>query len=243
METGLRRMETDENTLICFAARHDSTAADNPDQANSNFTRYLSEEIVRPNVQIEKMLRSVRGDVQTASDGNQNPDWDGHLNDEFYFVEHSSGYSTPPPPPTPRPAPRATPDSTPAPSSLPDGLEAFATSVWKHEWNADADTWADDFASQSSYCYYHDGNGSASRSYIREDRRKLLGRFPERHYDLVDSINVSAISSTEAEVTFVFKYRYTGEKNASGRSRVRYTARLINNRWQITKYDEAVTRN
>lgn len=140
-------------------------------------------------------------------------------------------------PPSPPPT-----SSTPAqPQTVPPGFSDFITGVARHQASNDAGEWASDFAPMVDYCYK--SNGLAPRSFVQNDRYKLLQRYPARNYSNFEVDTLEVISQGEVRCSFKFNYVYAGQKRASGRSRMSLTVKSINGRWLITRMDESVVRN
>ena len=89
MARGLAEVEpTVSNTLIAFAARAGSTAADG-DGANSPFTAALLNHIAQPGLDIQMALRRVRDEVRRNTGNRQDPFVYGSLGgDEIALVPH-----------------------------------------------------------------------------------------------------------------------------------------------------------
>lgn len=83
---GLAPVEPDGDTLVVYAAKDGSTAADGAD-GNSPFARALARRLTSPGVEIGLALRQVRDDVLQATARRQQPFTYGSLgSQEFYFV-------------------------------------------------------------------------------------------------------------------------------------------------------------
>ena len=86
---------TTSNTLIAFAARAGSTAADG-DGPNSPFTAALLEHITQPGLDIQMALRRVRDEVRRNTGNRQDPFVYGSLGgDEIALVPHPSAAKQP----------------------------------------------------------------------------------------------------------------------------------------------------
>lgn len=82
---GLARVEPDNATLVVYAAKEGTTAADGSG-VNSPFAASFAKRIVQPGVEINKVFRFVRQDVMTATAKRQEPFVYGSLPPEdFYF--------------------------------------------------------------------------------------------------------------------------------------------------------------
>ena len=83
---GLALVEPSQATLVAFAAKAGSLAADG-DTANSPFAASFARHVGEPGVEINKVFRLVRSDVLAATDNSQEPFVYGSLPPEdFYFV-------------------------------------------------------------------------------------------------------------------------------------------------------------
>ncbi|MEW6165712.1 MAG: caspase family protein [Pseudomonadota bacterium] len=94
--SGLARQVAPSGTLISFATRPGSIAADG-DGRNGLYTRYLIEAMDVPNLAIELALKRVVSGVKAASKGQQEPWMEGSIEGEFYFLTRAE-------PPAPSPA-------------------------------------------------------------------------------------------------------------------------------------------
>lgn len=84
--TGLTEVMAGNGTLIAFATAPNEVAlASQSEDENSYYTKALLDNIVRPNIKIEDMFKSVRNDVVSMSNGEQVPWENTSLNRDFYF--------------------------------------------------------------------------------------------------------------------------------------------------------------
>ena len=84
--TGLTEVMAGNGTLIAFATSPNEVArADATEDGNSYYTKCLLPNIIRPNVKIEDMFKSVRNDVIALTNGEQVPWENTSLNKDFYF--------------------------------------------------------------------------------------------------------------------------------------------------------------
>jgi tetratricopeptide (TPR) repeat protein len=82
---GLSRVEPDGGTLVVYSAKAGQVAQDG-DGANSPFVTALSNDLLKPNVEIGKLFRLVRDDVVQATNGQQEPFTYGSLpGEDFIF--------------------------------------------------------------------------------------------------------------------------------------------------------------
>ena len=84
--TGLARVAAPAGTLISFATRPGSVAADGSGR-NGLYTSALLEQMNSPNQPIEQMLKRVVTEVKVASNGRQEPWMEGSIEGEFCFGE------------------------------------------------------------------------------------------------------------------------------------------------------------
>lgn len=83
---GLARVEPDQATLVAFAARAGSVAADGAGD-NSPFTAALAKRVTAPGIEVNMVFRQVRADVLAATGNAQEPFVYGSLPPEdFFFV-------------------------------------------------------------------------------------------------------------------------------------------------------------
>ena len=164
------------------------------------------------------------------------------LSDLQQTLESSPG-KTPAPPPaenrTPAPQQSRSPKDGGSPS-IPDSFKNFIEAMWQHQISNNPDDWASDFAASVNYGYA--SSGSASRTFIRNDRAKLINRYPVRSYTM---LGIDIPRSSEDRISGVWKFRYAfkGTKTASGQAAVRFTAERQGGRWQFVSYSEEVVRN
>lgn len=82
---GLTEVMAGNGTLIAFATAPNKVAlASQNEDENSFYTKALLDNIVRPNIKIEDMFKSVRNDVVLLSDGEQVPWENTSLNKDLY---------------------------------------------------------------------------------------------------------------------------------------------------------------
>lgn len=136
---GLAEIEPEGETLVVYAAKAGSTAADG-EGANSPFATALARRLPQPGLEIGLLFRSVRDDVLSATGRTQEPFTYGSLSGQaFYFRTAGADANTTAPAPQPQPrvtvAPRAPsssargvvpPQETTGPTDLASALEG----VW-----------------------------------------------------------------------------------------------------------------
>jgi uncharacterized caspase-like protein len=120
--SGLAAMQSAEGTLISFATSPGSTALDGQGD-HSPFTRALLDNLVKPGVEINDAMTSVRAEVQTTTDKQQQPWENTNLTGKFFLVEPA--------------APTAATTDAPAISQVsPAGVDAtqaavIETTIWQ----------------------------------------------------------------------------------------------------------------
>lgn len=84
---GLAPVEPGGETLVAYAAKAGSTAADGPANGNSPFAAALVKFIAQPGVELSLTFRKIRDEVMSTTKGRQEPFTYGSLGGrEFYFV-------------------------------------------------------------------------------------------------------------------------------------------------------------
>ncbi|MGP0093382.1 MAG: tetratricopeptide repeat protein [Xanthobacteraceae bacterium] len=84
---GLARIEINApETLLVFATRPNTTAADGVGGRNSPFTEAFLQHLPTPGVEIETLMKRVTATVATNTKGKQQPERLSRLQQEFYFV-------------------------------------------------------------------------------------------------------------------------------------------------------------
>lgn len=87
---GLAKLEAPSGTLISFATRPGSVAADGGGK-NGIYTEQLLRIMEQPGLQIEQVLKQVTSQVKRASGGKQEPWMEGSIEGEFYFQPPQGG--------------------------------------------------------------------------------------------------------------------------------------------------------
>jgi len=83
-ERGLARMDAPKGSLIAYATAPGSVAADGEGR-NGIYTKYLLENIKKPGLTVEQVLKNVRVSVVSATSSNQVPWESSSLMGDFYF--------------------------------------------------------------------------------------------------------------------------------------------------------------
>jgi uncharacterized caspase-like protein len=83
---GLARVEPTQATLVAYSAKDGSIAQDG-DGADSPYAVALAKHLTEPGVEVDKLFRLVRDDVEAATGKNQAPFVYGSLpgHEDFYF--------------------------------------------------------------------------------------------------------------------------------------------------------------
>lgn len=89
---GLSAVEPTKNTLVAYAAKEGTTAADGAGR-NSPYARALIEALQEPNLEVGLMMRRVRDAVLGATGGQQEPFVYGSLSAEQIFLNDTRGLS------------------------------------------------------------------------------------------------------------------------------------------------------
>ena len=97
--------------------------------------------------------------------------------------------------------------------------------------------WAGMFTASPDYCY---AKGKATRAYVKEDRRKLIAKYPRRSYELMGNPSYSTTDGSRASMTFTYSYIYEGSRTAKGSCRESLELVWTGDRWLISRYDEKV---
>lgn len=84
-DSGLARQVAPSGTLISFATRPGSVAADGAGR-NGLFTSQLLAAIDEPNTPVEQLLKRVASSVKSSSKGQQEPWTEGSIEGDFYFL-------------------------------------------------------------------------------------------------------------------------------------------------------------
>jgi uncharacterized caspase-like protein len=93
---GLARLEIKApDTLVVFATRPNTTAADGRGRRNSPFTEAFLENLAAPGIEIEVLMKRVAASVATKTRNKQEPERLSRLKSEFYFVPTASGSAAP----------------------------------------------------------------------------------------------------------------------------------------------------
>ncbi|HRQ87916.1 MAG TPA: caspase family protein [Bacteroidia bacterium] len=123
-------------------------------------------------------------------------------------------------------------------------LYSFIARWFRNQKSNSAYTWASDFADSPRYFYFRNGTVGAPRSFLVEDRQKLINRYSYREYEQIGKATVEWLDDfTRAILTISFHYEYSGTKNARGNSFVTLHLANVEDEWKIEKFDEDVRKN
>jgi len=130
---GLTSTRPPTGTMIAYAAEENEVAIDGEDTGNSPFTTSLLNYLGRPGFSIYDLLHSVRRDVETTTEGDQIPSWEGSPRDIIALNPATTPTLQPSPPvqpaePVTTPEPPIQPPVSPQPASGPTLISA-ATGV------------------------------------------------------------------------------------------------------------------
>jgi hypothetical protein len=93
---GLARLEIKApDTLVVFATRPNTIAADGQGRRNSPFTEAFLENVSAPGIEIEVLMKRLTASVAAKTQGRQEPERLSRLKSEFYFVPTVSGSTVP----------------------------------------------------------------------------------------------------------------------------------------------------
>ena len=82
---GLAAIKPSEGTLIVYSTAPDEVAPDEPDDAGA-FTGTFADNMLKPNVEVRKLIDEIRSNVVERTEGRQTP-WDASsLTSSFFFV-------------------------------------------------------------------------------------------------------------------------------------------------------------
>ncbi|MCC6006083.1 MAG: caspase family protein, partial [Rhodobacteraceae bacterium] len=109
-----------DNTLIAYAAREGTVAADGTGQRNSPYTRALLDALEEPGVEVGLLFRRVRDRVMAATGGVQEPNVYQSLGETAFYIH---------PPATAPPAPAPAPQTDTRPPQPADRC-AEARALW-----------------------------------------------------------------------------------------------------------------
>jgi hypothetical protein len=120
-------------------------------------------------------------------------------------------------------------------------VQEFIRGFWDHHKDNDPNGWAADFGSRVKYCY-SSSNQLTDQQFISRDRAELVSEYPMREYRFYGLRIQIRPGADVANVTYSFKYSYTGRKLATGVCHVALTLQQVSGRWAIVSYDEKVDR-
>jgi Caspase domain len=86
---GLAQLDAPPGTFLAFATAPGNVAEDGDKASNGLYTRYLLQELKKPQAKIEDVFKRVRLNVRQQSDGRQIPWESTSLEEDFYFGKTS----------------------------------------------------------------------------------------------------------------------------------------------------------
>jgi hypothetical protein len=234
-----------KNSIIIYAAEADNRALD------GLFTPVLSQAIAASgNRDISEVMKQVRKEVFQRSDGAQTPGEYNQLFDPLILADGSilppsQPFAAPTPPqasgvelPSEVSTPIAPQQSADPVAGLREFLQAFIASLASNNPSDAAAFYAD----VSRSCYARSPSGSWSRSELAAAQRKFIESFPQRSYSNITVHEMLPLGNGQARVAYSMNYRYLGKKEAAGRTDVMIVVVKRGGTWQITDFDEKVTR-
>jgi len=126
LSRGLAKVDAASGTLIAFATRPGSVAADG-EGSNGLYTEYLLKHMDEADVPIEQMLKRVGAGVKLASKGRQEPWSEGLIEGDFFFRASGGQALAPAPAAQPAPLPQAPQPAPPEPSRPEQALAMLVT--------------------------------------------------------------------------------------------------------------------
>lgn len=266
---------TGHESLVCFSTKHGEVAEDNPESSNSNYTSALGEILPMPGLKVEDVMKRVAQKVMLLSNNSQQPFTYGNLFRDWYLGPEGTAPPAPPspsadqtaliaqmkklqdeiermktvgsPPPATIPAPNPAPIPVAPVDNTRDSILNFLKSWWAGQFSNDTSDWVSEFAPMVDYCY-GEGSGRSTQRFIMSDRQKLISKWPNREYEILNVAGNPSYTVTpdgqNATLTVRYKYSYSGgSKSASGVSRTVLGLERVGSRWQISSFDESVERN
>jgi len=85
---GLTKVIDAEGVIICYSTSPGKVALDG-NEKNSPYTKELLNQLKKPNVPIEIMLKRVRKNVKKSTDNKQTPWYEASIDGDFYFIKNS----------------------------------------------------------------------------------------------------------------------------------------------------------
>lgn len=173
---GLSRVEAGNGTLISFAAKEGTVAADG-DGRNSPFTAALLDHLGEPGVEINFLFRKVRDSVMKTTNGQQEPYLSASLPSEAIYIVPPEVKA--PEPVVPAPAP-ATPVAAPAAEVAPPVVVEPKTDTAAIElsfWESIRDS--DDVAVFEAYLAKYPNGSFAPIAAIKRDKLKAAAEKPQ----------------------------------------------------------------
>jgi len=128
--------------------------------------------------------------------------------------------------------------------SADESIEVFLHKWWNNQKSNSAYHWASDFTPNPDYCYWEKG-GYATRSFIQENRQKLINKYPYREYEQLGKAAIKWFDDySRALLQVSYHYNYSGKKTTQGNAFITMELqKQPNGEWKISSYDENVRRN
>lgn len=98
------------------------------------------------------------------------------------------------------------------------------------------------YADVSKSCYAKSASGMWSRAELAAEHEKFLKTFPQRRFSNITVHGATLLGPGRVRVSYSMDYQYRGKKEAAGRTDVSIVVEMRNGSWQITEFDETVTR-
>ena len=111
---GLARMDAPTGSIIAYATAPGSVAADGEGR-NGIYTQYLLENMAKPGMSIERVLKNVRRSVLSRTERRQTPWESSSLTGDFYFIPGRTGQASATGPALPAPSGAQAPGEQPQP--------------------------------------------------------------------------------------------------------------------------------
>jgi hypothetical protein len=98
------------------------------------------------------------------------------------------------------------------------------------------------YADVSKSCYAKSATGMWSRAELAAEHEKFLRTFPQRSFSNITVHSATSLGPGRVRVSYSMNYQYLGKKEAAGRTDISIVVEKRNGSWQITEFDETVTR-
>ncbi|HRQ87915.1 MAG TPA: hypothetical protein PLA50_03910 [Bacteroidia bacterium] len=132
---------------------------------------------------------------------------------------------------------RLRPQAPASPQAGDSDVEAFVAGWMRSNGSNDPDEWVSNFDFSVNYCYK--AGGPADKPYLREDRLKLIAKYPDRSYRVGD-VDFHRIANGDIQLNLSYYYDYGGSKNGKFMSSI--VLRPADGRLLITSFNEKILR-